>query len=193
MQSAALVISNTPRPNAISQDTPQTIQPANLIQPQNRTGPLVWGTNYDIGSNLAIYITLDDTGPAQPLPELLLVAKQQVHDHAALFGPRTPVPRRKKSPELTQTIHAGFTYFINPTGAFVRGRPGLDWGEFEAVTSWLYEHQGMLLNHRDCTFLLFRKIGVTTGQEVNLAFGAIEPVNTTIAVDTTWSGTARLR
>lgn len=189
MQSASLVISNTPRSNAISHGTPHIIQPADIVPPQNQTGPLTWGTYYDIGSNLSVYISLGDTAPAQPFYNLLLLSKEQVHDHAALFGPTTPVPRTKH-PELTRVIHAGLTYFIEPMRALVPGRPGLEWREFDVVTSWLYEYFRAMLNHQACTFLLFRKISVTTGQEVNLAFGEIRPVNTS---DTASSGTARLR
>lgn len=192
MQCASLVISNPARSNAISHGTPHIIQPTNIVKPQNQTGPLTWGTYYDIGSNLIVYITLGDTAPAQPFYDLLLLSKEQVHHHAALFGPTAPVPR-KKHPELTQVIRAGFTYFIEPTRALVPGRPGLEWQEFDVVTSWLYEYFKAMLNHRDCTFLLFRKINVTTGQEGNLAFGEIRPLNTRIAVDTASSGTARLR
>lgn len=192
MQSASLVISNTARPSAISHGTPHIIQPANLVQPQNQTGPLTWGTYYDIGSNLTIYITLGDTAPAQPFYGLLLLSKEQVHDHATLFGPTTPVPRKRR-PELTQVVRAGFTYFIEPTRALVPGRPGLEWREFDVVTSWLYEYFRAMLNHRDCTFLLFRKINGTTHQEVNLAFGEVRPTNTRTALDTASSGTARLR
>ena len=190
-ESASLVLSNTARSNAINQGTPQ---PVNLIQPQNKTGPFTWGNElyYDIGSNLTIYITLGDTAPAQPVHELLILAKEQVHDRAARFGPITPVPRRKKARDLTHIVRAGLTYFIEPAPAFVRGRPGLEWGEFEVVTSWLYEHFTNVLKHRECTFVLFRRLSVTTGQEVNLAFGAIKPLDTTMVVKTTLSGATRL-
>lgn len=192
MQSASLVISNTARSNAISHGTPQIIQPATIGQPQNQTGPLTGGTYYDIGSNLTIYITLGDTAPAQPLHELLLLSKEQVHNHAALFGPTTPVPRRKH-PELTQVVRAGFTYLVEPARAFVPGRPGLLWREFDVLTAWLYGYFRTMPNDRSCTFLLFRKVNLTTGQEVNLASGEIRPTKTRIAVDAASSGTARLR
>ena len=192
MQSASLVLANTPSPNAINRGTPEIIQPANLIQPQNQTDPLTWGTYYDIGSNLTVYITLGNTAPTQALDELLLLAREQVHERAALFGPTTPVPFREKKSEMRQTVHAGLTYFIEPGRAFVPRRPGLQWGEFEIVTSWLYEHREVSLNHRGCTFLLFKKLSMTTGQQANLAFGAIKPLETPVAVDTTSKGTARL-
>ena len=193
-ESASLVLSNTARSNALNQGTPNIIQPANLIRPQNRTGPLGWG-NYlycDIGSNLTIDITLGDTALAQPVHELLTLAKEQVHDRAARFGLITPVPHRKKARDLTHIVRAGLTYFIEPAPAFVRGRPGLEWGEFEVATSWLYEHFTTLLKHRECSFVLFRTLSVSTGQEVNLAFGAIRPLDNTTVMKTTLSGATRL-
>ena len=191
-ESASLVLFHMLRSNAINHGTPQIIQPANLIQPQNRTGLFTWGDYYDIGSNLTIYIILGDTAPVQPVHELLILAKEQVHDSAALFGPVTPVPHRKKTRDLTHIDRAGLTYFIEPVPAFVRERPGLEWGEFEVVTSWLYEHFVVLLNHRECNFVLFRRLSVTTGQEANLAFGGIKPLNSTMVVKTTLNGTTRL-
>lgn len=191
MQSPSLVLSNMPRSNPTNQGTPQTPQPANLIQPQNQTASRVRGTDHDIGSNLAIYIILGDPAPAQTLYQLLLLAKDQVQDRAALFGPTTLVPHRKANPELTQTIYAELEYFIEPARVLNPRRPGLEWGEFEVLTFWLYEYLWILLNHQECTFLLFRR-NVTTGQELNLAFGGIKPVKLTAAVDATSSVTARL-
>ena len=182
-QSASLVLSNTPTSNALYQGTPQIIQPANLVPPSNHTDRLIWGTNYDVGSNLTIYITLGDTALAQSLHELLQLATQQVHDRAAVFGPTKPVPSRKKEPNLTQTIRAGLVYSIEPSRALVPRRPGLEWGEFQVATSWLYEHVSVLSNRRECTFLLIRRISVSTGQEANLAFGAIKPLNISTKVD----------
>ena len=103
----------------------------------------------------------------------------------------TPVPRPKYYPEMTQLIHAGLIYNIEPTHAFVRGRPPLEWGEFEAATSWLSANSEMLLNHRQLSFVLFRKIGVTTGNEVNLGFGKIGWLNSTMAADATPSGVSK--
>lgn len=194
MQSASLVLANTniPRSNPINQGTPQILPPANLIQPQkNQTGRLTWGTDHDIGSNLTIYISLGDPCPPQSLYDLLILAKEQVRDRAVLFGPTTRVPHRKANPELTQTTHAGLEYFIEPGRVLNPRHPGLEWGEFEVLTSWLYEYLWILFNHRYCNYVLYRK-NVTTGMELNLAFGEIKPLETTVAVDTTSSGTARL-
>ena len=186
--SASLVLSNTPRSNQINQGTPEVIQRANLIQPQTQTIPPPRGTYHEIRSNLTIYITLGDTAPPQAVSELLVLAKDQVHDDAAHLGPTNTVPRRNNTDGLTQIIHTGLKYFIEPTRAFVHGRPPLEWGEFDSATSWLYEHHEVLLNHRQCTFVLFRKIGATTGNEVNLGFGGINGLNTTM---TPASGTAK--
>ena len=185
-QSASLVLSNTPTSNPLYQGTPRLIQPANLIPPSNHTDHrLTWGTYHDIGSNLTIYLTLlGSTAPASSLHELLHLATQQVHDRAALFGPTKPVPYRKKERNLTQTVGAGLVYFVEPSRPLVPRRPGLEWGEFETVTSWLDGHLEVLLNGRACTFVLFRRLSVVTGQEVNLAFGAIKPVNDTVVVGT---------
>ena len=185
-QSASLVLSNTPTSNALYQGTPQTIQPGNLTPPSNRSTDrltITRGTYHDIGSNLTIYITLGDTAvPAQSLHELLRLATQQVHHRAALFGSAAPVPHRKHERNLTQTVGAGgrLVYFVDPSPAFVPGRPGLEWGEFEAVTSWLYEHLSVVSTGREWSFVLFRRIGAATGQEVNLAFGAVKSLNGTM-------------
>ena len=191
IESASLVLPNKPRSNSIDQGTTQIIQPLNLIQPQNHPVPPPWGTDYEIRSNLTIHITLGDTAPAQTVNELLFLAKQQVRDRATQFGPTEPVPRPKRFLEMTQLIHAGLIYKIEPTRAFVRGRPPLEWGEFEAATSWLYENSKVLLNHRQLSFVLFRKIEVTTGNEVNLGFGKIAWLNSTNAADATSSGVSR--
>lgn len=192
IQSASLVPSNTPRSNANYPGTAQVLQLANLIQPQNQSGSLTLGTYYDIGSNLTVCIILGDTGPAQSLYELLLLAKEQVHDRAALFGSKTTVPRRKKSRDLTQTTNAGLVYFIEPARAFYPSRPGLEWGEFEVLTFWLYEHLLVPLIYRNFSFVLFSRVNVTTGQEVNLAFGAIKPLNATMPLSNASSDDARL-
>ena len=191
IESASLVLSNKPRSNSIDQGATQIIQPSNLIQPQNHPVPPPWGTDHEIRSNLTIHITLGDTAPAQTVYELLLLAKEQVHDRATQFGPMDPVPRPKQYPGMTQVIHTGLIYNIEPTHAFVRGRPPLEWGEFEAATSWLYENSKMLLNHRQLSYVLFRKIGVTTGNEINLGFGKITWLNSTMAADATSSGVSR--
>ena len=191
IESASLVLPNKPRSNSIDHVTTQTIQPLNLIQPQNHPVPPPWGTNHDIRSNLTIYITLGETAPAQTVHELLFLAKEQVQNHTTQYGPTEPVPRPKFHPELTQLIHAGLIYNIEPTRAFVRGRPPLEWGEFEAATSWLYENSKVLLNHRQLSFVLFRKIGPSTGNEVNLGFGKIRWLNSTMAADATSSGVSR--
>ena len=190
MQSASLISSNMPRSNP-NQGSPRLLQPANSIQPQNQSGPLTEGTDHDIGFNLIVYMMLDDPTPAQPLYELLVTAKEQVSDRAALFGLMTLVPSRKANPELTQTTHAGLEYFIERARVLNPRNPGLEWKEFEVLTFWLYEYLWILLNHRLCTFVLFRR-NVTTGMELNLAFGGIKPLETTVAVDTISSGTARL-
>lgn len=173
VQSASLVLSNMPRSNPIDQGTPPTLQLANLIQPQNQTGPLTWGTDHDIGSNLTVYITLGDPTPPQSLYELLVLAKEQVRDRAALFGSTTRVPRRKANPDLTQTIYQGLEYFIEPGRVLNPRHPGLQWGEFQVLTFWLYEYLWISINHRECNFVLYRR-NETTGQEVNLAFGEIK-------------------
>ena len=191
IESASLVLTNKPRSNSIDQGTTQIIQPLNLVQPQNHPVPPPRGTNHDIRSNLTIYITLGDTAPTQTVYELLLLAKEQVHDHATQFGPTEPVPRPKLYPGMTQVIHSGLIYNIEPTHAFVRGRPPLEWGEFEAATSWLYENSKVLLNHRQLSFVLFRKIGVTTLNEVNLGLGRIAWLNSTTAADATSSGVSK--
>ena len=188
IESASLVLPNKPRSNSIDQGTTQIIQPLNLIQPQNHPVPPPRGTNHDIRSNLTIYITLGETAPAQSMNELLFLAKEQIHDDATQFGPTEAVPRAKFHPEMTQLIHAGLIYKFERTRAFVRGRPPLEWGEFEAATSWLYENSKALLNHRQLSFVLFRKIGVTTGNEVNLGLGKIAWLNSTMAADATSSG-----
>lgn len=193
-QSASLVASNMPRSNAINQGVPQIIRPANLIQIQaeNQTGPPTTGTYHDIGSNLTIYIILGDTAPAQAVYELLLLAKEQIHDRAAHFGPTNLVPRRQKRPDLTQTIRAGLVYYVQPSRIFNPRRPGLAWGEFEVATSWLFEHRFQYMNHRQCNFLLFGRISPLTGQELNLGFGAIELLNSTMTVKTVQSGAMKL-
>ena len=191
IKSTSFVLSNKPRSNSIDQGTTQIIQPINLIKPQNYPVPPPRGTSYDIRSNLTIYITLGDTAPAQTVDELLLLAKEQTHDRASQFGPTEPVPRPKLYPEMTQLIHAGLIYEIEPRRALVRGRPPLEWGEFEAATSWLYESSKVFLNHRQLSFILFRKFGVTTGNEVNLGFGKITWLNSTIKADATLSGVSR--
>lgn len=191
MQSASLVQSNMPRSNPTAQSKKQNLPPTNLTQLQNQIGQLTFGTDHDIGSNLTIYITLGDPTPAQPLYELLLLAKEQVRDRAVLFGPTTLVPNHEANPDLTQTTHAGLKYFIERSHVFSPSHPGLAWGEFEILTFWLYEYLWILLNHQECSFVLFRRY-VTTGQEVNLGFGEIKPLETTVAVNTTSSGTARL-
>ncbi|CAD6592022.1 MAG: hypothetical protein ASARMPREDX12_005574 [Alectoria sarmentosa] len=175
----------------MNQNTPQILQPAYSIQLQNQTSPLTSGTDHDIGSNLTIYINLGGPAPAQPLYELLLLAKEQVRDRAALFGPTSRVPHRKANPDLTQTTQAGLEYFIEPGRVLNPRHPGLEWGEFEVLTFWLYEYLWILLNHRECSFVLYRR-NVTTGQELNLAFGEIRPLETTAAVDAAPSGTAKL-
>ena len=192
IQSASLVLPNKPRSNSIDQGTTQIIQPINLIQPQNHAVPPPWGTDHEIRSNLTIHITLGDTAPVQTVYELLLKAKEQVHDRASQFGPMQPVPRPKLFPEMTQTIHKGLIYNLEPTRAFVRKRSPLEWGEFEAATSWLYENSKGLLGHRQLSFVLFRKIGVTTGNEVNLGVGKIAWLNSTMmAADATSRGFSR--
>ena len=191
IESASLILPNKPRSNSIDQGTTQIKQPLNLVQPQNRPVPPPWGTDHEIRSNLTIHITLRDTAPAQTVDALLLRAKEQVHDHAGQFGPTEPVPRPKQYPGMTQVIHAGLIYNIEPTHAFVRGRPPLEWEEFETATSWLYENSKVLLNHRQLSFVLFRKIGVTTLNEVNLGLGRIAWLNSTTAADVTSSGVSR--
>ena len=191
IESASLVLSNKPRSNSIDQGTTQIIQPSNLVQPQNHAVPPPRGTDHEIRSNLTIYITLGDTAPPQTVDELLLLAKEQVHDRATQFGPTKPVPRPKYYPEMTQLIHAGLIYNIKPTRAFVRKRPPLEWGEFEAATTWLYENSKVLFNHRQLSFVLFRKIGVTTGNEVNLGFGKIAWLNSTMVADATSRSVSR--
>ncbi len=191
-QSASLVLSNMPRSNPMNQGTPQLANPADLIQSQNQTGPLTSGTDHDIGSNLFVYMMLGDPTPTQPLYELLVMAKEQVSDRAALFGPTSVVPRRKANPQLTQTTHAGLEYFIDRSRVFSPRHPALQWKEFEILTFWLYEYLWILLNHQVCAFVLFRK-NSTTGMELNLAFGEIKTLETTRAVEhTTSSGPARL-
>lgn len=190
-QSASLVLSNVPRSNPMNKVIPQILQPANTIQPQNQTGPLTWGTDHDIGSNLTVYIALGESAPVQPLYELLVLAKEQVRDRAALFGPTTLVPHRKANPDITQTIYGGLEYFIEPGRVLNPRHPGLEWGEFEVLTSWLYEYLWILLNHRLCNFVLYRR-NVTTGQELNLAFGEIKPFEITGAGDTTSSRNGKL-
>ena len=169
VQSAPLVSSNTPRSNPINQGTSQILQPATLIQPQNLTSSLLGGTYYEIGSNLTVYITPGEPVPPDDLDQLLKAAKEQVQDHATLFGPQTPVPlrKKKKNRDLTQTFYHDLEYIIEPGPAYVRRRPGLEWGEFQVVTFWLYESLSSVLKHRACTFVLFRKEGI------NLAFGKI--------------------
>lgn len=175
----------------MKQGTPQILQPANPIQLQNQSNPLAWGTDHDIGSNLTVYISLGDPAPAQPLYELLLLAKEQVRDRSALFGPTTRVPRRKANPDLTQTIHGDLEYFIEPGRVLNPRRPGLEWREFEVLTFWLYEYLWILMNHRICNFVLYRR-NVKTGQELNLAFGEIKPFEIAVVADTASSGTASL-
>ena len=177
VQSASLKLSNTPRSNPINQGTPQILQPLNLIQPQNLTSSLLGGTNYDIGSNLSVYIVLGDPVPPDDLDQLLKAAEEQVQDHATLFGPQTPVPlrKKKKNRDLTQTFYHDLEYIIEPGPAYVRRRPGLEWGEFQVVTFWLYEHLSILLGHRACTFVLFR------GEGINLAFGKINTIEATVS------------
>ena len=181
VQSALLDLSNTPRSNPMNQGTPQILQPANLIQPQNLTSSPPGGTYYAIGSNLTVYIILGEPVPPDDLDQLLKAAKEQVQDRATLFGPKTPVPlrRKKKNLNLTETLYDGLEYFIEPGPAYVPRRPGLEWGEFQVVTSWLYEHLSVSLKHRACSFLLFRKY-VTTG-EVNLAFGTIKTLEAPVS------------
>ena len=182
VQSASLKWSNTPRSNPINQGTPQILQPTNLIQPQNLTSSLLRGTEYSIGSNLTVYIISGELVPPDDLDQLLKAAKEQVQDRATLFGPKTPVPlrKKKKNHHLTQTFYDGLEYIIDPGPALVRGRPGLEWGEFQVVTFWLYEYLSLLLKHRACTFVLFRKY-VTTGAEVNLAFGETKTLEATVS------------
>ncbi|CAF9908818.1 hypothetical protein IMSHALPRED_007505 [Imshaugia aleurites] len=191
-QSASLVLSNIPRSNPLNQATRQILQPANLlIQPQNQTGQLTTGTEHDIGSNLIVYITLGGSVPAEPLYKLLVLAKEQVHDRASLFGPTYQVPHHKANPDITETIYGELQYFIEPGRVLNPRHPGLEWGEFEVLTYWLYEYLWILLNHRWCTFVLYRK-NVTTGMELNLGFGEIKPYEPTVAVDTASNGTAEL-
>ena len=182
VQSAPLELSNTPRSNPINQGTPQILQPVNLIQPQNLTSSLLRGTHYGIGSNLTVYITLDEPVPPDDLDQLLKAAKQQVQDHATLFGPQTPVPLRqkKKNRDLTQTLYHDLEFIIEPGPAYVPRRPGLEWGEFQVVTFWLYEYLSSSLKHRACSFVVFRKY-VATGEEVNLAFGKINTLEATVS------------
>ena len=177
VQSASLESSNTPRSNPINQGTPQIIQPANLIQPQNLTNSLLGGTSYDIGSNLTVYITLGEPVSPDDLDQLLKAAKDQVQDHANSFGPQTPVPlrKKKKNRDFTQTFYHDLEYIIEPGPAYVPRRPGLEWGEFQVVTFWLYEHLSSFLEHRACTFVLFRKEGV------NLAFGKISTLEAKVS------------
>ena len=177
VQSASLELSNTPRSNPINQGTPQILQPANLIQPQNLTSLLLGGTSYDIGSNLTVYITLGEPVPPDDLDQLLKAAKEQVQDHATSFGPQTPVPlrKKKKNRDLTQTFYHGLEYIIEPGPAYVPRRPGLEWGEFQVVTLWLYEHLSSFLEQRACTFVLFRK------EEINLAFGKISTLEAKVS------------
>ena len=178
-----------PRSNAVNEGALQIIQPANLIQAENQTGQLATGGYHDIGSNLTIYImTLEKTAPTQAIYELLLLAKRQIHDRAALFGPTNIVPRRQKRPDLTQTTRAGLVYYVQPSRIYNPRRPGLAWGEFEVATSWLFEH----INHRQCHFLLFGRISQLTGQELNLGFGAIELLNSTMTVKAVQSGPIEL-
>lgn len=183
IQCASLILSNMPRSNQIDQGTPEILQPTKLMQPQNQTGSLTWGTNHDIGSDLTVYISLGDAAPAQPLYELLLLAKEQVSNSSAHFGPTTLVPRHGANPGVTQVIHAGLKYFIERARVLNPRHPGLRWGEFEVLTFWLYEYLWISLNRRECNFVLFRR-NVTTGQELNLAFGSIEPLETTMGLDT---------
>ena len=176
----------------MNQGTPQLPNPADLlIQPQNQSSPLTSGTDHDIGSNLFVYLVLGDPAPIQPLYELLVLAKEQVSDRAALFGPTSIVPRRKAKPELTQTTYAGLEYFIDRSQVFSPLDPALQWKEFEILTFWLYEYLWILLNHQLCAFVLFRKKS-TTGRELNLAFGDIKALETTRVGHTTSSGSARL-
>ena len=180
-QSASLVRSDAPTSN---DRTPQLIRPANLIQAENQNEPLKFGTYYDIDSNLTIYIILRNEIPTQPLNELLHLSKERIHHFAVLYGPSTPVPRGEKHSNLTQTISAGLVYFLEPSRALIPHRPGLEWGEFETTTSWLYEHRLTLLNHRECNFVLFRRISSVTGQDINLGFGVIKPLNSTMNAQT---------
>ena len=177
VQSASFESSNTPRSNPINQGTSQILQPANLVQPQNLTSSLPGGTYYGIGSNVTVYITLGDPVPPDDLDQLLKAAKEQVQDHVTLFGPQTPVPlrKKKKNRDLTQTFYHDLEYIIEPGPAYVPGRPGLEWGEFQVVTFWLYESLSSLLKHRACTFVLFR------GEGVNLAFGKISTLEATVS------------
>ena len=92
---------------------------------------------------------------------------------------------------MTQTIYGGLEYFIEPGRVLNPRHPGLEWGEFEVLTSWLYEYLWILLNHRLCNFVLYRR-NVTTGHELNLAFGEIKPFESTGAVDTTSSRNGKL-
>lgn len=168
----------------MNQRSLQILQPANSFQPRNQTWPPPWGTDHDIGSNLTIHITLRDPAPAQPLYELLLLAKRQVRDRAALLGPTTLVPRRKANPDLTQTIHGGLESFIEPARVSNPRNPGLNWAEFEILTFWLYEYLWVSSNRRKCTFVLLRHM--PTGMELNLGFGGIKPL------ESNSSGTATL-
>ena len=177
VQSASLKSSNTPRSNPINQATPQILQPVILIQPQNLTSSLTVGTYYGIGSNLTVYITLEEPLPPDDLDQLLKAAKEQVQDHATVFGSQTPVPlrKKKKNRDLTQTFYQDLEYIIEPGPAYVRRRPGLEWGEFQVVTFWLYQNLSSLLKHRACSFVLFR------GEGVNLAFGKINNLEATVS------------
>lgn len=180
-----------PTSNQINQGTPQISQPTKLIQLQNQNGSLIGGTNHDIGSNLTVYIILSDVAPAQTLYELLILAKEQVSNSTVLFGPTALVPRHHANPDVTQVIHAGYKYFIDRARVLNPRHPGLSWGEFELLTFWLYEYLWVSLNRRDCNFVLFRKTE-TPGLELNLGFGTIKPLETTMGLDTTSSGTVRL-
>ena len=180
-----------PTSNQINQGTPQILQPTKLIQPQNQNGSRIRGTNHDIGSNLTVYIILGDAAPVQTLYELLILAKEQVHNRAVLFGPTALVPRHHANPDVTQVIHAGFKYFIDRARVLNPRHPGLRWGEFEILTFWLYEYLWVSLNRRECNFVLFRK-NETPGMELNLGFGTIKPLETTMGLDNTSSGIVRL-
>ena len=173
--------------NQINQGTPQILQPTKLIQPQIRSGSLRGGTDHDIGSDLTVYIILGHSAPAQTLYELLILAKEQVHNRTVLFGPTALVPRHDAKPDVTQVIHAGFKYFIDRARVLSPRHPGLRWGEFEVLTFWLYEYLWMSLNRRECNFVLFRK-NETSGRELNLGYGTIKPLETSMGLDTPSSG-----
>lgn len=188
--SASLIPSNMPTSNQLDQGTPQILQPTKLIQPHNQTGSHIGGTTHDIGSNLSVYIILLDAAPIETLYELLLLAKEQVHDRTVLFGPTAFVPRDHANPNVTEVTHAGFKYFIEPARFFSHRYPGLRWGEFEILTLWLYEYLWVSFNRRECNFVLFR-LNVTPGLDLNLGFGTIQPLETKMGLGTTSSNIVR--